>query len=464
MGKESACLDVPVSEFAYKTDRQHKKRGRPKTVRPQIESAGPLDRPSLYSSHRSEPLTYQAIRSWRGYGEDRRVSDHRARSSIEPPYNRQSSSRRQSPELLYPSSPSTPPAASILTLFAATSLQIVRASPECQLLTGYLPHEYINLSLYHYLHPDDVPIIEADRLSLVQGPHLPFALHSRRETLAAMAATPTPASTRSDRELQSPAEGMSQPYPNRNVRVLRADGEYDLYNIRLHIGGGLGASLWRAETFGRSYIVVSMLRLPPDVAAKFHRPLNRPTMLAPPTASRSVSVGSYPPSRRQSPVNGGGLSPLTFDTRDSLTISPIDQRSPLSPSQNTLPSLSSITATIPPPQHHAQMARSISGPGQARLDLDERKPSNARSLPVLSGMNEYRAARDRPDSGVSQAYSRHSDSQIVTGDRDHGGFTPRSAPLPTIDCDLQKSPGVKDDVEMSERLASPKRDLKRIWE
>ncbi|KIR71759.1 hypothetical protein I310_04438 [Cryptococcus deuterogattii CA1014] len=94
-------------------------------------------------------------------------------------------------------------------------------------------------------------------------------------------------------ELLSPAEGMREPYPNKNVRVLHADNRFSPFNVRLHLGGGLGASLWQPVTLGRVYLVVSFLAIPrshhfpPDVA-----PVRRVSQINPPTRITSAPAMS----------------------------------------------------------------------------------------------------------------------------------------------------------------------------
>jgi hypothetical protein len=152
----------------------------------------------------------------------------------------------------------------------------MRVSPACYALTGYHPHEYANSSLLDWLHPSDLHLVKMERVRLITVPFVPAPLQSDREIQAAI-------NRRSEGELLSPAEGMGVPFPNQNVRIVRSDGHFSLFNIRLHLGGGLGASLWREETLGRIYLVVSLLlitprtnTLPPELTAHRSSPLPSP--------------------------------------------------------------------------------------------------------------------------------------------------------------------------------------------
>lgn len=203
------------------------------------------------------------------------------------------SARPVDPELTYTSS------APLFTLFTTTELKILRVSPACYALTGYHPHEYVNSSLLDWLHPSDRLLVEMERVRLITVPFVSAPLQSDRDTQAGIM-------HRSERELLSPAEGMREPYPNQNVRVVRSDSHYSLFNVRLHLGGGLGASLWRAETLGRIYLVVSLLlittrtdTLPPEFTSR------RPSPLLPPTPMSSApGQQSQSQSQAQAPAQG----------------------------------------------------------------------------------------------------------------------------------------------------------------
>lgn len=163
----------------------------------------------------------------------------------------------------------------LFELFTSTDLRILRATPACYPLTGYHPHEYVNISLLEWIHPADRHFLDLERNRLINVPFVAGPLQSNRETQAAITQL-------SERELLSPAEGMREPYPNQNVRVLRSDNSFDWFNVRLHLGGGLGASLWRANTLGKVYVVVSLLFLRPPPELIHDDPSRRPVPMLPP--------------------------------------------------------------------------------------------------------------------------------------------------------------------------------------
>lgn len=165
-------------------------------------------------------------------------------------YNIQSSFL--APPLTSNSLPSPP----LFTCFTTTDFRILRCTPGSTPLTGYQPQEYINTSLLEWVMPHDRPLLEMELGRLMNNPMGPGVLHTSRETQEAVGMS-------SELDLMSPVEGMKEPYPNQNVRVMRVDQQYSLFNIRLHLGGGLGGSLWHPETSGSVYFVVSLLLLPP---------------------------------------------------------------------------------------------------------------------------------------------------------------------------------------------------------
>lgn len=178
--------------------------------------------------------------------------------------------------------PTPDPTAHPFTLFTTTDFKILRASPSCFSLVGYHPNEFVNLNLLDWIHPQDRHLIDMERNRLLAVPYIEGQLRSVEVTQATI-------TQKTELELLSPAEGMREPYPNKNVRVLHADNRFSPFNVRLHLGGGLGASLWQPVTLGRVYLVVSFLAIPrshhfpPDVA-----PVRRVSQINPPTPITSA--------------------------------------------------------------------------------------------------------------------------------------------------------------------------------
>jgi hypothetical protein len=176
--------------------------------------------------------------------------------------------------------------APLFTLFTTTELEVLRASPACHALTGYHAHQYANSSLLDWLHPLDRHLIEMERTRLITVPFVHAPLQSERDMEAAI-------TRRSESELLSPAEGMGTPFPNQNVRIAHSGNHFSLFNIRLHLGGGLGASLWREETLGRIYLVVSCLLITPHTnTLPLEFTAHRPSPIPPPTPFSSAQASA----------------------------------------------------------------------------------------------------------------------------------------------------------------------------
>jgi hypothetical protein len=189
------------------------------------------------------------------------------------------------------STPITLPSPPLFTVFTTTDLRILRCTRASYPLTGFPPQEFINTNLLDWVMPHDRPLLEMEHGRLMNNPMCPGHLHSDRETQESM-------SQRSEAELQSPVAGMKEPYPNQNVRVMRADQQYSVFNVRLHLGGGLGGSLWRPETLGKVYFVISLLLLPPPTPSAIPLP---PHQLAVTDRSGHNSGASTPVGDEYSP-------------------------------------------------------------------------------------------------------------------------------------------------------------------
>nr|XP_019044173.1 hypothetical protein I302_07454 [Kwoniella bestiolae CBS 10118]OCF23103.1 hypothetical protein I302_07454 [Kwoniella bestiolae CBS 10118] len=270
MGKEDQCEDVP-----------HKKRGRPKVPKPALGEP----------YHRARPPQPDngSIGKWRGPS----AYDAPYMSTVDaPPPPLVSMGGRNSPPIPRPLGVEGDPAFSAppqpntpFTIFTTTEFKILRASPMSYHLIGYHPNEFVNLNLLDWIHPNDRHFVENERIRLITVPYVESQLKSIEVTHTAM-------TQRTEIELLSPAEGMREPYPNKNVRVLHSDGRFSPFNVRLHLGGGLGASLWQPNTLGRIYLVISFLPIPqprdlpregPASSSTIVQPVRRTSGMAPPT-------------------------------------------------------------------------------------------------------------------------------------------------------------------------------------
>ncbi|CAK9783289.1 hypothetical protein CC85DRAFT_87841 [Cutaneotrichosporon oleaginosum] len=366
IGKEDQCEDVP-----------HKKRGRPKVNKtPSIDPyARPVPRPApppsasvedrkwRPSSGYDSPYTTTSPPVQLGALAPRMPSPPPRAPMVGPPGPYESASA--SPYSAPPSGPaSAPPTAHssahgqyddrpqpTFTLFCSTDLKILRATADCYRFLGFHAHELLNLDLLRWIHPADQHLINQDRDQLLNVSYLPTSPHTSRETHVAIV-------TANEHELKSPAAGMVDPYPNQTVRMFHGDGGLYPFNIRMHLGGGLGGSLWQQETLGRIYLVVSCLPVPSEAV---HDPQGRRPSQYP--------AGAAPP-----PTAGG------------------------------LPSFSSIAAAADAPgssTYHRPL--SAHGPGGSYYS----RPSTSSSAPYPPGPTGPSLSPRAPSPGGPGAYSRY---------------------------------------------------------
>ncbi|WWC64622.1 uncharacterized protein I303_107233 [Kwoniella dejecticola CBS 10117] len=356
MGKEDQCEDVP-----------HKKRGRPKVPKPALGEP--------YHRARPPPTDNGGVGRWKGPS----MYDAPYMSTVDapPPPLGSVGGGRNSPPIPRPlgveGDPTYPVPQSNMpfTLFTTTDFKILRASPSTYHLIGYHPNEFVNLNLLEWIHPQDRHFIDQERNRLITVPYVDGPLRSTEVNQAAI-------TQRTEIELLSPAEGMREPYPNKNVRVLHSDNRFSPFNVRLHLGGGLGASLWQPNTIGRVYLVVSFLPIPPP------RDLPR------------EGASTAQPARRTS-----GIAPPT----------PITPVPPMASGQG-LPGFSSIAAAADAPQTRYDQPP----PPQAYYPpLPQQQHSSSR--PPTASQNAYPYPRAGPmaipppgASGIPSAYPRRSTS------------------------------------------------------
>lgn len=402
MNKEDQCEDVPVSSRISKCgDRgtlhrlmvQHKKRGRPKVNKPPVTEPYTRSRPGEEggsATGRRGAAPYDPARSYSSsinsppspLGDSGRPSSSRmipspprtAIGSMVPVGQVDAAPPLAGP---YPPGPaSAPPTAhgvqpipDLFTIFCTTDFNILRITNACHALTGFHSQEFINLNLNRWVHPADQHVLDSERINLLSVSYLQNSLQSTREVTQAIR-------SHSERELLTPAIGMTEPYPQVNVRLLRADHGYSYYNVRLHLGGGLGGSLWDPELQGNIYLVVSCLLISDRDAPSDRPPSRRAVMGLPPTA-----ISAMPP-----------------------------------PPPHTLPSFSSVAASadILPPRD----ARDMRDPRDLRGDPrdlaprivdrpDPREPRDPRSLRSHRDPRDTHDPRDPRDPHRDYRHSQH---------------------------------------------------------
>lgn len=183
----------------------------------------------------------------------------------------------------------------IISLLLSTTLQCARCSVESLSLLGVHPSEFVERSLFDFVHPSESKRLQHLQLSLIE----PFCINPRNvpEDFEIV-------SKFSSALLLSPAAGTM--FLEDTIRIRQRSGMYDFYSVRLHLGGGFGVKLLQSDTLHRAYIVASLLRLGNDathpepsilMAARWDSNSDRP-LLKKPFQARSKPYGGPSPSIR----------------------------------------------------------------------------------------------------------------------------------------------------------------------
>jgi len=278
LGKTDTCIDV-----------QHKKRGRPRlrdreaaaaaaaataagavgTGKPEHSSGLPSQRmrgsisssssaSTMKQSPRSEPTTFLSPP-----GDSNLLfspSTNKPSSSISSMNSRErsvsssaslwSQNARASAVAASDFSSEAPPTVSLIL---STGLQCARCSIESHALLGFSPSDLLERSLFELVHPSEKQRLEQLWLSLIEPVGVkPQVVPANAETVM----------TLSPALLMAPAPGTV--FMQETMRLRQRSGIFDFYSIRLHLGGGFGADLYRHHTLDRAYIVASLLKLGND--------------------------------------------------------------------------------------------------------------------------------------------------------------------------------------------------------
>ncbi|KAK8853206.1 hypothetical protein IAR55_003908 [Kwoniella newhampshirensis] len=413
MGKPEQCEDVP-----------HKKRGRPKVPKPALGEPYHRAKPP-------PPSESSGVGKWKGPS----AYDAPYMTTVDaPPPPTALPISRNAPSTSRPGQglegdqtyPSAVPPTQPFTLFTTTDFKILRASPTCYPLIGYHPNEFVNLNLLDWIHPQDRHFIDIERNRLLTVPYVDAPLRSTDVTQAAI-------TQRSELELLSPAEGMREPYPNKNVRVLHSDNRFSPFNIRLHLGGGLGASLWQPASLGRIYLVISFLAIPaarpsrdmpPDIPQPL--PSRRSSQIAPPTPitpAQSMPGHGLP---GFSAIAAAADAPLP--RYENLPPQPYYPPQPASVPRPSGPSLSAYPYPRPGPPPNVPAIYGSGGPRRSSSPSAAYRTPQSSTYPV--GTPDYSHAPQPPPAGAAgyyppEAYRRPSeDDKWRNGNNGNGRAIP----------------------------------------
>ncbi|CED82032.1 Zn(2)-C6 fungal-type DNA-binding domain [Phaffia rhodozyma] len=265
-----------------------------------------------------------------------------------------------------PSLASTP--ATTITLIATTDLYILRCSASSLQLLGREASSMSHRWLSSLLVEDDLWATEQirDPLTYPTG-HRVRTSRSIEELIERL----------DDAMLESPVEGTS--YPDRDVRLKRADGSWEGYNMRMHLGRAGGLDLGDLNTYSNAYIVISLLPLlsasPFLIAQTFPQP-NQHKKDDARSSSHYISTHPSPSAFSERPTHNQ-LGPSTSNhhhhqsNKNGVLIPPSDIElaftpayslsQPIKQDRPTLPPIALLTSTLP-----SESQLNINHPGQLR--------------------------------------------------------------------------------------------------
>ncbi|CAI2170765.1 4800_t:CDS:2 [Funneliformis geosporum] len=151
----------------------------------------------------------------------------------------------------------------IITMFLTVdNVACARVSEECLGIMGYYPLELLHQSLYRYVHAQDIERVQK-MISLLYEDANRFCQASQYSS-----SNNNPVTTKDSRFSQISPEHLQYPAisgPINDVsdmiHMRQRIGQYDLYDVRMWFGGGLGADLARKETWNELYIVGRFTRV-----------------------------------------------------------------------------------------------------------------------------------------------------------------------------------------------------------
>ncbi|KAH8553118.1 hypothetical protein BGW37DRAFT_282971 [Umbelopsis sp. PMI_123] len=199
-----------------------------------------------------------------------------------------------------------------VTVFMSMEVCCARASDEVTESWGYYPQELAHRSFYDFVSPKDTDrLAQLHRLLLdnIQN------VADQNETGKRYNRLPRSERTTSDLfydtlpdRLMSVAKG-SNTYSD-TLHIKRRDGEMELYNFKVYLGGGFGADLFNPDTYNKLYIVAILSKHQYAVQVSYE-PQPPPT-----TRSSFAETCADSPMACDSPQNGGPSSAMDM-TRSS---------------------------------------------------------------------------------------------------------------------------------------------------
>ncbi|OBZ84656.1 Transcription activator of gluconeogenesis ERT1-2 [Choanephora cucurbitarum] len=281
------CVALNKTETCQ--DMQHKKRGRPKLKEKPVQSSDPtfeilygtIQTPALSIRKKTpNPIPNQQIPPFQSKVSKKKSSisfvhesfelDSIAKSPIpllSPTASNSllaetNSLLTESPKSL--SSPTSPPSffqpkpsieSSHVTVIMSMEVCCAKTSNEIIQYWGYYPQELAHRSFYEFISPKDT-----DRLAKLHRLLIDNALDRLRQISSQLSLPPMTEHTSSvafsttDQQTLCQIAHGSRSFSD-TIHIKMKSGHYELYDVIVYIGGGLGADLYDMATYSKQYIV-----------------------------------------------------------------------------------------------------------------------------------------------------------------------------------------------------------------
>ncbi|GBB86060.1 hypothetical protein RclHR1_12500001 [Rhizophagus clarus] len=273
LGKVDTCIDI-----------KHKKRGRPKlkdkkphpynthatadaktwVQNPQfLPPATTNSNPNLHQQNDQPPNSSTLIQTTQHSSSRHHLHHNNHNRHHSTPYIK-------SPKFIprqqtYPQQDNTP----VITMFLAIdNIACARVSDECLGIMGYYPSELVHKSLYEYVHTQDREKLRKMISSLLDDANRFYNQTNHQHQyqfsspLSDLITTEDPGFSQINPEiLQVPAQGGQIIEISDVLHLKQRIGPYDMYEVRMYLGGGFYADLTRKETWNKLYIVALFKRI-----------------------------------------------------------------------------------------------------------------------------------------------------------------------------------------------------------
>ncbi|RUS14461.1 hypothetical protein BC937DRAFT_93784 [Endogone sp. FLAS-F59071] len=301
----------------------------------------------------------------------------------------------------------------VITVYLSMEICCARVSDEVFELWGYYPQELAHRSLYDFVSSNDT-----DRLSRLHRLLLDNIMqvgqrsdpHYRINSLPPTERTSSDSFFHTSPMILSTVAAGSQTFSD-TLHIKKSNGDYELFEVKVYLGGGLGADLMNPVTYSKLYVVAMLTKhqytvnspaSPIEVAVATAARV--PTVSSPPVTAHSQTLASL----------GGGSKSESFHSEQPPYTFNRDKRE--APSPSSVPSKITREATSSSTLHFGdstsspKIATTVSSRASTQqLNLSPPAPTTS-SSPPTSSTSTFRL---RPTTSTGK--SGLSPTQITSG-------------------------------------------------